>query len=211
MIKDKEELVRRWALFEVLTGRLIGARDEGRSFETVDLDAPVVRQQRSAAQVLSEVRKVLGKHRNAKSDAALKARQEAYNAVGLPGSAREFAVEAEKAVFVPFFIGTLSRKGTERLVAIHAGNGARVEAVERALHEKVDVFRRALNEHEGRLTPPSEVVADIDAGAVPPESSVEEARPCRCGAPMVIRHRKADGAAFWGCSTFPKCRHTEPI
>lgn len=211
LIRDKEELVRRWVLFEALTGRLIGARDEGRSFETVDLDAPVVRQQRSAAQVLSEVRKVLGKHRNAKSDAALKARQEAYNAVGLPGSSREFAVEAEKAVFVPFFIGTLSRKGTERLVAIHAENGARVEAVERALHEKVDVLRRALNEHEARLTSDPEPVANIDAEEVPPASPVEEARPCRCGAAMVLRHRKADGAAFWGCSTFPKCRNTEPI
>jgi hypothetical protein len=211
LIKDKEELVRRWALFETLTGRLIGARDEGRAFETVDLDAPVVRQQRSAAQVLSEVRKVLGKHRSAKSDAAVKARQEAYNAVGLPGSAREFAVEAEKAVVVPFFIGTLSRKGTERLVAIHAGNGARVEAVERALHEKVDVLRRALNEHDGRLTPDSEPVANIDVEEAPSASSVEEARPCRCGAAMVLRHRKADGAAFWGCSTFPRCRHTEPV
>lgn len=56
LVKDKEELVRKWALYEALTGRLIGARDEARSFETVDLDGPVVRQQRSAAQVLSEVR-----------------------------------------------------------------------------------------------------------------------------------------------------------
>lgn len=212
LVKDKEELVRKWALYEALTGRLIGARDEARSFETVDLDGPVVRQQRSAAQVLSEVRKVLGKHRNAKSDAALKARQVAYNAVGLPGSAREFAVEGEKAVFVPCFIGTLSRKGTERLVAIHAGNGARVEAIEQALHEKVDVLRRALTENESRLSPALTPLPESET--LPPEvrePSPDEARACRCGAPMVLRHRKADGAAFWGCSTFPKCRHTEPI
>jgi len=211
LIKDKEELIRKWVLFEVLAGRLIGGRDEARSFEPVDLDAPVVRQQRSAAQVLSEVRKVLGKHRNAKSDAALKARQDAYNAVGLPGSTREFAVEGEKAVFVPFFIGTLSRRGTERLVAIHAGNGARVETVEQALHEKIDVLRRALRENESRLAPP--VMSVSNSQAMPPaapEQSAEEARACRCGAAMVLRHRKADGAAFWGCSTFPKCRNTEP-
>ena len=28
----------------------------------------------------------------------------------------------------------------------------------------------------------------------------------RCGAPMVLRKRKADGLPFWGCSQFPKCR-----
>lgn len=136
----------------------------------------------------------------------------AFNAVGLPGSAREFAVEGEKAVFVPFFIGTLSRKGTERLVAVHAGNGARVEAVEQALHQKVDVLRRAMRENESRLAPARTLLPESET--LTPElreRSPTDARPCRCGAPMVLRHRKADGAAFWGCSTFPKCRHTEPI
>lgn len=102
LISDKEELIRRWALFEALTGRLVGARDDARAFESVELDAPAIRQQRSGAQVLAEVRKVLGKHRNAKSDAAQKVRKTAYNAVGLPGSTREFAVEDEKLVYVPF-------------------------------------------------------------------------------------------------------------
>lgn len=211
LIKDKEELVRRWALFEALTGRLIGARDDGRSFETIDLDGPVVRQQRSAAQVLADVRKIVGKYRNARSDAALKARQTAYNEVGLPGSAREFAVEMETAIFVPFFIGTLRRKGSERLVAIHAGNGVRIESVEQALHQKVDVLRQALAERESRRAPTTSVPDGEGLPVAAPEASVGEARPCRCGSSMVLRRRKADGAAFWGCSTFPKCRHTEPI
>lgn len=209
LIKDKEEIVRRWALFEALTGRLVGARDEARSFETIDLDAPVVRQQRSAAQVIGDMRKIVGKHRSAKSEVAQKARQTAFNAVGLPGSAREFAVEEEKAVFVPFFVGTLRRKGSERLVAIHAGNGARVEPVEQALHEKVDVLRRSLTDAQSAPSPspvPGRTVAS-DVGSDPAGG---EQRTCRCGAPMMLRRRKADGAAFWGCSTFPRCRHTEP-
>lgn len=210
LIKDKEEIVRRWALFEALTGRLVGARDEARSFETIDLDSPVVRQQRSAAQVVSEMRKIVGKHRNAKSEAAQKARQTAFNAVGLPGSAREFAVEEEKAVFVPFFVGTLRRKGSERLVAIHAGNGARVESVEQALHEKVDVLRRSMT--EAQIAPsPSPVLERNVASDVGSDPAVDGERTCRCGAPMMLRHRKVDGAAFWGCSTFPRCRHTEPV
>lgn len=111
LIKDKEELVRRWTLFEALTGRLIGAREEARAFEMVGLDAPVVRQQRSAAQVLAEMRKIVGKHRNAKGEAAQKTRQTAFSVVGLPGSTREFAVEEEKPVFVPFYVGTLRPQG----------------------------------------------------------------------------------------------------
>lgn len=211
LINDKEELVRRWALFEALTGRLVGARQEARSFEDVDLVGPIVRQQRSVAQVVAGVRKVVGKHRNAKSEAAQRARQVAFNDVGLPGSTREFAAESEKAVYVPFYVGTLRRKSSERFVAVHAGNGARVEAVERALHEKVDILRGALA--DASSTPPSSSTAGLDAAELAAGMSSEnETTPtCRCGEPMVLRHRKADGAPFWGCSTFPRCRHTEPV
>lgn len=31
---------------------------------------------------------------------------------------------------------------------------------------------------------------------------------CKCGAPMVLRKNK-QGGEFWGCSTYPKCRHTQ--
>jgi hypothetical protein len=211
LIGDQEELIRRWALFEALSGRLVGALDDPRAFETVELDAPVIRQQRAGTQVLADVRKVLGKHRNAKSDAAQKARKTAYNAVGLPGSAREFAVEDEKLVYVPFFVGTLRRKARERLIAIHGGRGARVEPVEQALHEKVDVLRRALTESKAD-EPPAAPVAEGSAPAPEPEVAVGDTKLCsRCGEPMVVRHRKSDGEAFWGCSTFPRCRHTEPM
>jgi hypothetical protein len=44
-----------------------------------------------------------------------------------------------------------------------------------------------------------------------PSAAATESPPptCRCGAPMVMRHRRRDGAAFYGCSTFPACRHTQ--
>jgi hypothetical protein len=35
--------------------------------------------------------------------------------------------------------------------------------------------------------------------------------PCVCGAPMVVRARRRDGARFLGCSTFPSCRRTQPL
>ena len=40
------------------------------------------------------------------------------------------------------------------------------------------------------------------------DSALDDKSPVcpRCGAPMVLRKRKADGLAFWGCSQFPKCR-----
>ncbi|WP_413783830.1 type I DNA topoisomerase [Robbsia andropogonis] len=35
------------------------------------------------------------------------------------------------------------------------------------------------------------------------------AHPCpACGAPL--RRRESQRGAFWGCSTFPSCRHTSP-
>lgn len=198
LVKDREELVRRWTLFEALAGRLVGWREGQSAFEPVQLDAPVIRQQRSAAQVLAVVRKTLAKHRNARTDAAEIARQGAYNAVGLPGSTREFAVEDEQSVVVPFYIGTLRRKTSERFVAVSANTGQRIESVERALHEKVDVLRRALTDAEAKVL-------------ARPDRRIAETPTCACGAPMVLRRRAADGERFWGCSTFPRCRQTQPM
>lgn len=214
IVNDREEVIRRWNLFEALTGRLVGQRDEPRSFVTVALDAAVPRRQKASPQIVSEMRRTLGKHRTAKTEAAQTARQKAYNAIGLPGSTREFVLEAEKPVFVPYFVALLRRKGRERFIPIHAGLGARSEAVEHALHEKVDIVTAANADASKRPVP------DGDRGDGPsivtPASTSTPTQPpvaasCRCGAVMVLRQRKADGAAFWGCSTFPRCRHTLAI
>lgn len=47
----------------------------------------------------------------------------------------------------------------------------------------------------------------------PPRSSatMQSFPTCGCGAPMIRRRRRADGAAFYGCSTFPKCRQTRTV
>ncbi len=215
LVRDREEVVGRWALFEALTGRLIGARDEPRDFVAVQLDGAALRRQKAPPQIVSDLRRTLSKHRTAKSDAAQKRRQEALNAVGLPGSTREFAVEEEKDVFVPFYVGFLRRKGSERVIAIHAGMGMRVAAVEQALHEKIDLVRRTLRDTSAAL----ERVADAEPGgrpqapatSAPDRMPAEEQAACVCGADMVVRHRKADGQPFLGCSTFPRCRHTRPV
>jgi hypothetical protein len=33
----------------------------------------------------------------------------------------------------------------------------------------------------------------------------------RCGESMVVRRRRNDGNQFYGCSAFPRCRHTQPL
>ena len=33
----------------------------------------------------------------------------------------------------------------------------------------------------------------------------------RCGAKMVLRRKRVDGASFWGCSNFPNCRTCLPV
>ena len=39
---------------------------------------------------------------------------------------------------------------------------------------------------------------------------VETSKCPRCGARMVLRHRKSDNGAFYGCSQYPKCRGIRP-
>ncbi|OGT88584.1 MAG: hypothetical protein A2298_00910 [Gammaproteobacteria bacterium RIFOXYB2_FULL_38_6] len=33
----------------------------------------------------------------------------------------------------------------------------------------------------------------------------------KCGAVMALRTNRKDGNQFWGCSNFPKCKHTQPV
>lgn len=62
-------------------------------------------------------------------------------------------------------------------------------------------------------SPPAPRSPTLSRYTTPPTTSpVRPAPPvCRCGAPMVGRTRRSDGAAFYGCSTFPTCRQTRRI
>lgn len=217
LITDREEVVRRWVLFESLAGRMIGMRDEPRTFVPVRLDAATVRSLKAPPQIVSELRRTVTKHRGAKSETAQHARQVAFNAIGLPGSTREFAVEAERAVFVPFYVGVLRRKGRERLIAVHAGVGSRSEEVERSLHEKINVVRHALAREaspslDASVADPLKVTEPASLPVVAPrEGEIPAVPACKCGEAMIARQRRTDGAEFWGCPTFPRCRHTRPI
>lgn len=53
--------------------------------------------------------------------------------------------------------------------------------------------------------PPPTSGPDVAGSSAPENTST-----CGCGAAQVLRHRKADGRPFWGCSTFPACRRTRP-
>src|SRR5690349_8736840 len=39
----------------------------------------------------------------------------------------------------------------------------------------------------------------------------DDVRCPRCSSGMVVRHNRATGEDFWGCSRFPHCRGTRPI
>lgn len=65
----------------------------------------------------------------------------------------------------------------------------------------------------GRGSPPLPTARPPEVSTQPPPMPPPPApatQTCRCGAAMVLRHRRSDGNAFLGCSTFPKCRHTIP-
>ena len=212
VLRDREEVVRRWNLYDAVAGRLVGQRDDPRKFSSIALTGAVLRPQKAVPQVVAEMRRTITKHRNARTETAQKTRQAAYNALGLPGTTREFVVEADKHPYLPYYVGVLSRKGTERLIAVHGAMCTRSEAVEQALHERIDLFRRALNDTK---TPPNQDGPSSPDSTVAPEpapAATEVVSPtCRCGQAMVLRHRRADDAPFWGCPAYPLCRHTLPV
>ncbi|HSH58149.1 MAG TPA: NERD domain-containing protein [Acidimicrobiales bacterium] len=53
-------------------------------------------------------------------------------------------------------------------------------------------------------------LAEQRLGRAPGGTSGPEAQTCRCGGTLVLRHRRADGSPFWGCSRYPSCRTTRP-
>ena len=78
------------------------------------------------------------------------------------------------------------------------------------LTQKLKIWGKWNPEGKKGASPPSEI---------PPRAELQEARAqvatasemmCTCGAPMVQRKGR-EGKPFWGCSTFPKCRHTKSI
>jgi hypothetical protein len=48
------------------------------------------------------------------------------------------------------------------------------------------------------------------ARAEPDAPPKVEVRCPKCGGPMVVRHNRKTGEAFWGCRNFPTCRGTRP-
>lgn len=86
-----------------------------------------------------------------------------------------------------------------------------------------DVVARAAELLDRRLPPatssaarpPAPRSANRGRAGAPRPSRTTPAKPsspvCRCGAPMVRRTRRSDGAAFFGCSTYPTCRQTRPV
>jgi hypothetical protein len=137
LLRDKDVILRRWNIYEELTGRLLGEREEPRSFTPVEMTGAVLRRQRTPAQISGDMRRILAKHANARSDEATANRQRAYNDVGLPGSTTDFVIEAEPEVYLPFYVGSLRRKNSERLIAIHGQHGRRIESLERAFAGEV--------------------------------------------------------------------------
>lgn len=85
-------------------------------------------------------------------------------------------------------------------------------------------LRQVLVPDEGPSVEPGDVDAvvalfdtagDQPASAEPTETASlppsGDPRCARCGKPLVERKRRSDGARFYGCSGFPKCRYTRPL
>ncbi len=66
---------------------------------------------------------------------------------------------------------------------------------------------------DGAQAPSTPAPTDIPAPGRTASSQPETGSPLcpRCGQPMVRRHARKDGSAFWGCSGYPACRGTLPL
>jgi hypothetical protein len=89
-------------------------------------------------------------------------------------------------------------------------SGDRIGHVARVLD---DGFRPAVSPQrssvaDARVPAPPVGAADARTTA---HTSEQWTPSCTCGKPMVVRTRRADGSRFYGCSNFPRCRHTRPI
>ena len=60
-------------------------------------------------------------------------------------------------------------------------------------------------------TSPPDPAAETTTPLDPTDADPAPIPTCRCGATMIERTRRKDGQTFYGCSTFPDCRHTQPI
>lgn len=82
-----------------------------------------------------------------------------------------------------------------------------VEALQRALRPACgdrDQLRRAI----GHATASTEHNQEAKSKSAPAETE----RICgRCGAAMLVRRRRSDGAHFLGCSAFPRCRNASDV
>ena len=110
-------------------------------------------------------------------------------------------------LFAPRAIGdvliTTPRTVGDRLAGPDHLSPGQVEAVTRALD------RRLPSASSPRAASGRQRTARRPVDAVPTTSAPDRPCPtCACGASMVRRTRRSDGAAFYGCSTFPQCRRT---
>lgn len=60
--------------------------------------------------------------------------------------------------------------------------------------------------------PMSSQAASIDVARAAASIAASGTPSCpKCSAPMIERRARSTGKRFWGCSTFPRCRATQPI
>lgn len=116
-------------------------------------------------------------------------------------------------------VRVLPTKGLEDLVSGDERGVVDVRGVtavlDRALRPAVDTGKPSADPEPRRVAEPPRPAPESardEYFATPAPVNVSASPPtCECGAEMVERKRRKDGRRFWGCSTFPTCRRTQPI
>lgn len=90
----------------------------------------------------------LKKYQEVTTESAKSRYRQRLSDLGIPDTLVNLAVEKTTTVHVPFFVGLLQRRGTERLIAISANNGKFDAGVSESLTENMAFVRKAVGTDE---------------------------------------------------------------
>jgi len=148
-LRPKLRTRRIWNLYDAVTGQL--TRSSGWEsvppLSRVDIAAGHLPALTKARAIQGEIRQSFTRYAEVVTDAARQRHEERLTSRGIPLPIEDLSIEESSVVYQPFYMAILQRKDSERVVAVDAHSGVRVNAIEEVLTANVAVVRRTLGDN----------------------------------------------------------------
>lgn len=146
-LRPKLRTRRIWNLYDAVSGLL--TRSSGWEsvppLSRVDIAAGHLPTLINARAIQAEIRQSFTRYTEVVTEAARERHQEKLAGRGIPLPIEDLSIEDTSVVYQPLYLAVLQRRDSERVVAVDAHSGVRVNAVEEVLTANVAVVRRALS------------------------------------------------------------------